>query len=686
MARKTKQEKLGDIHQEALLRFNPIISQQRSERQQCVEDRRFATIPGAQWEGPLGEQFENKPKFEVNKVHQSVLRIENEYRNNRITVTFVPTDGSKSDKLSDTCAGLYRADEQDSCAEEAYDNAFQEGANGGMGAWRLRPCYEDEYSDDEAQRIRIEMIAEADSCVFFDLGAKRQDKSDAKYCFVLTPMTFSDYEDTYDDDLASWPQVTDTSMFEWKAENIVWVAEYYKVVEKKEKTFTYEGLDGTEQEYTKEDFEEDEGLEENLEATGFKLVNTRVVKSRSVHKYILSGNGILEDNGPIAGPNIPIVPVYGKRWYIDNVERCMGHVRLAKDSQRLKNMQVSKLGELAASSSVEKPIFTPAQIKGYENLWRDDNVENYAFMLVNPINDLNGNPVTIGPQAYTKAPSIPPAMAALMEVTEQDLKDILGIAQQGEQMQANMSGVAIELTQNRLDMQTFIYVDNMKKAMRRSGEIWLGMAKELYIEEGRKMKAVDAQDEVGSVEIMKPTINQDTAEIEYESDISKSRFGVVANVGPSSLSRRNATVRSLKEMAATTTDPDTQQVLSAMIMLNLEGEGIEQVRDYFRQKLLRMGVIKPNAEEQKQLEDEQANKKPDPQAEFMQASAQEAATKAEKNKADTAKVLAETEKTKVETAEIAASVSREDQRHLVELVNGLGETTQAQSSMVPVQP
>jgi hypothetical protein len=36
--------------------------------------------------------------------------------------------------------------------------------------------------------------------------------------------------------------------------------------------------------------------------------------------------------------------VYGKRWFVDNIERCMGHVRLAKDPQRLKNMQLSKLG------------------------------------------------------------------------------------------------------------------------------------------------------------------------------------------------------------------------------------------------------------------------------------------------------------------------------------------------------
>jgi len=43
----------------------------------------------------------------------AVLRIINEYRNNRITVNFSSKEGEEYDKLADTCAGLYRADEQD---------------------------------------------------------------------------------------------------------------------------------------------------------------------------------------------------------------------------------------------------------------------------------------------------------------------------------------------------------------------------------------------------------------------------------------------------------------------------------------------------------------------------------------------------------------------------------------------
>ena len=376
MARISNDQKLSNLHAEALAEFDTIQSALRDERLQCLQDRRFYSIAGAQWEGPLGDQFENKPRFEVNKIHLSVIRIINEYRNNRITVDFTSKDGVPDDKLATICDGLYRADEHDSVANEAYDNAFEEAVGGGFGAWRLRTDYQDdEDDDDDRQRILIEPIYDADSSVWFDLNAKRQDKADAKTCFVLTAMTRGAYENEWDDDLASWPKAVHQYEFDWLTPDVVYICEYYRVEEVGETVRIFETLDGEEQRYSARDFKEDDMLEETLIAIGSREVRQKRVKRRKVHKYIMSGGKILEDCGFIAGKNIPIVPVYGKRWYIDNVERCMGHVRLAKDTQRLKNMQLSKLGEISALSSIEKPILLPEQVAGHQQMWSDDNLK-----------------------------------------------------------------------------------------------------------------------------------------------------------------------------------------------------------------------------------------------------------------------------------------------------------------------
>jgi hypothetical protein len=695
MSRPTTEQRLQDVHARALREFNRTQSVMRDERKQCLEDRRFYSIAGAQWEGPLGQQFENKPKFEVNKVHLSVIRIINEYRNNRITVDFVSKDGVDDDKLADACDGLYRADEQDSGAEEAYDNAFEEAVGGGFGAWRLRTKYEDdEDPEDEKQRIIFEPIYDADTSVFFDLDAKKQDKSDAKRCWVLTSKDRQAYIDEYDDDPVSWPKNQVIGKFDWATADVVYVAEYYEIVERRETIHVWKLLDGSEQRFTDEELdaparEEDEEAAEAARAAGTepppvatkkdellslgaKEERTKKVIKKKVHKYLMSGSSILEDMGIIAGSCIPIIPVYGKRWFVDNVERCMGHVRLAKDSQRLKNMQLSKLGEISALSSVSKPILSPEQIAGHQTMWSEDNIKNYPYLLINPVTDKDGNENVIGPTAYTKSPEIPQSLAALLTLTEEDMKDLLGNQQAAEEVVSNIATETADIFQNRIDMQTFIYLSNMAKAVKRCGEIWLGMAKDVLVEEKRVMKAVGTSGELSTVELMRPVIDEKSAEVTYQNDMGRAKFDVNVEVGPSSSTKRAATVRTLAKMASMTDDPETKQVLGGMAMMNMEGEGIADVRRYFRQKLIRMGVVKPNDQEAIELKEEQANAKPSAQDQYLEAAAQQALAEGSKAQADTIKSQADADKSRAQTLEILHKLDNDSARIAIEAIEKLG--------------
>jgi hypothetical protein len=683
MARISKEQFLSTLHDDALKQFNDIQTALRDERLQCLQDRRFYSLCGAQWEGPLWDQYENKPKFEVNKIMLSVIRIVNEYRNNRITVDYVSKDG-ENDKLADTCDGLYRADEQDSVADEAYDNAFEEAVGGGFGAWRLRTVYEDEEDEEnEYQRIRMEPIFDADSSVFFDLNSKRQDKSDAKSCFVVTSMTRASYKEEWGDDPTDWPKIIHQYEFDWATPDVVFIAEYYKVEEVNETIRIFRAIDGTEERYRKIDFDKDENLEETLNAIGSREVRQRKIKRKRVHKYIMSGGKVLEDAGYIAGNCIPIVPVYGKRWFVDNIERCMGHVRLAKDAQRLKNMQLSKLGEISALSSVEKPILTPEQVSGHQLMWADDNLRNFPYLLVNPITAPDGSQTISGPVAYTRSAQIPPAMAALLQITEQDMQDILGSSQQADKMVSNISGKAVEMIQTRIDMQTYIYMSNFAKGMKRCGEIWLSMAKDIYVEEGRRMKVIGRTEDVDTVELMQPMVS-DTGEVVMQNDLSGAKFDVIVDVGPSSSSKRAATVRALTGMMAITDDAQTKQVLQAMAMMNMEGEGIGDVRDFFRKQLLRMGVVKPTEQEAEQLMAEQQaqGQQQDPNAIFLQAAAEEAVAKAAQARASTIKTVADAGLSRAKTAETLAKTSVQEQNMVLTEIEAAQQAVMGQE----VQP
>ena len=675
MARLSNDQRLANIHAEALTQFDDVQTALRDERLQCLQDRRFYSIAGAQWEGPLLDQYENKPKFEVNKIMLSVMRVINEYRNNRITVDFVSKDGQENDKMAEVCDGLYRADEEKSVADEAYDNAFEEAVGGGFGAWRLRTVYEDEENDeDDRQRIHIEPIFDADSSVFFDLQSKRQDKSDAKYCFVVTSMTRQAYKDAWGESPSDWPKIVHQYEFDWCTPDVVYVAEYYKVEEKTETIRIFRAIDGTEERYTQDDFANDEMLEETLMAVGSVEVRQKRVKRKKVRKYIMSGGKVLEDAGYLAGKCIPIVPVYGKRWFVDNIERCMGHVRLAKDAQRLKNMQLSKLGEISALSSVEKPILLPEQVAGHQVMWSEDNLKDYPYLLVNPITGADGSQQATGPVAYTRSAQIPPAMAALLQITESDMQDILGNQSGAEQIASNISGKAVEMIQQRVDMQSFIYMSNFAKGMKRCGEIWLSMAKDIYTEDMRKMKTVDRGGEVGFVELMRPALDKSGAMV-IENDMTSASFDVNVDVGPSSSSKKSAVVRALTGMLQITQDPETAQVLTAMAMMNMEGEGLSDTNAYFRKKLVRMGVVEPTEVEREELMAEMQGQPQDPNAIFLQAAAEEATAKAAKARADTVETIAEAEYKRAKTLETLSKVD-------IDVENAAVDNAQKVQSMV----
>jgi hypothetical protein len=222
--------------------------------------------------------------------------------------------------------------------------------------------------------------------------------------------------------------------------------------------------------------------------------------------------------------------------------------------------------------------------------------------------------------------------------------------------------------------------------MKRCGEIWLSMAKEVYIEDKRKMKTIAPTGEAGMVELMQPSIDQETGEVVMQNDLSTATFDVVAEVGPSSTSKREATVRALTGMLQITADPETQQVITAMAMMNMEGEGISDANAYFRKKLLRMGVVKPTDDEAQELMAEMQGQPQDPNAMYLQAAAEEATAKAAQARATTVKTIADAELSRAKTVETLSNVDMDSQDHALNLAEQIGGFVQEQTQPVVNPP
>jgi hypothetical protein len=192
----------------------------------------------------------------------------------------------------------------------------------------------------------------------------------------------------------------------------------------------------------------------------------------------------------------------------------------------------------------------------------------------------------------------------------------------------------------------------------------------VYVEEGREVKGMAENGEAETIKLMRPVLTDDG--VEMQGDLSQAKFDVAVEVGPTSESKRQSTVRSLTEMMQMTQDPETLMILSTAALANIQGEGMGDINQYMRRKLVKMGVYKPTDEEAEELAAEQANAQPDPNTQYLQAAAKEAEAKSNQAQAQTVKTIADTEMAKAKTLETLSSISIAEQQSAFDAAAKIG--------------
>lgn len=642
-------ETLEKKHERVMLRFDRAYSPQQDVREKCVEATRFARVPGGQWEGAtaagtkLDDQFEKYPKFEINKVATELNRIISEYRNNRITVKFRPGDREASEELANKLNGLFRADYEETDGGEACDNAFDDAATGGFGCFRLTSMLVNEYDPmDERHRIAIEPVYDPSRSVWFDPDAKKYDKSDALWAFCMYSLSPEKYEAEYGKTPPSSLDTTTITSWEydWFASEVVYIAKYYEVRKESVDVISYQQpITG---EIATYDSDQIEDIEDELADAGFVEVARRSVKRRRVYVSVVDGENFLEKPRRIPGEHIPLIPVYGKRWFIEDIERVEGHIAKAMDPQRLYNLQVSMLADTASQDPGQIPIVGMEQIRGLEKHWEARNKKRPAFLPLREVKDKAGNIISgATPAGYTQPAVMNQALAALLQQTSADIQEVTGGSQAMQQMPSNISQETVSNLMNRSDMASFIYLDNMAKSLKRAGEVWLSMAREVYGSD-REVRVVN-EDGTDDIALMNAqVVDRQTGQVVALNDLSTGRYDVMVDVGPSYTARRDATVYALTQVLQTMLPGDPMRpVIQGIILDNLDGEGMDDFKEFNRKQLLTTGAVKPrNQKEQEIVQQAQmaAQNQPDPNMVLAQAQMVAAQAEAQKAQNETAQV------------------------------------------------
>jgi portal protein len=658
-----------ELQEEAITRFDDITMAVQEERALALSDRRFVSIAGAQWEGNWEQQFENSIMVEVNKTAQGVEKIIGDYRKNRVTVNFRGVDKGADEETADTYDAMFRADVYASKGQQAFDNAFEEGVQGGIGAWRLTNRYADEYDpDNDYQRICFDAVVDADQSVFWDMNAKLYDKSDARFAFVVTALSRQAFLKEYgDQDAADWPDEILKTYYDWYTPDVVRICEYYRVEDKTSllRIFKHKAT-GEERREWAADLKPDDLT--TMAVEGWEQQRTRKAKRRRILKSIHSGCVVLEEPKVLPGQCIPIVPFYGKRWFIDNMERSRGHVRLAKDPQRIYNSLISKLTETNALAPLERPIFTPEQIAGQEENWAKATIDRAPYALINLItNPITGEPILSGPIGKIEPPKLSEVLAALIQIASGDIAQLTASDDQAQEVKSNVSAEAMDIAATRIDAMSGIYLDNMRQSMQRCGEIYLSMCRDVNYEEGREVETMSEAGDLGTATLSEPYTDE-KGNFRIRNDLTRGKYKVIADVTEATATRRDKTVKTLTAGAQIVAafDPELAAAMTATAVNNMDGEGITDLQEWIRARGVSAGYIKPTEEEKAELEQAQQQQKPDPLAQLAQAQAGKEAALAVKaqadtelSKANTAKSLADAQRIQAETGK-----TREETQHV----------------------
>nr|EKV2292580.1 portal protein [Citrobacter freundii] len=694
-------KKMDDWHRKALCNFDNAWSATQDMREQIIEAQRFVRVSGAQWEGSTNAgysfdegRFEHYPRFELNKIARECDRIIGEYRQNRISVKFRPKDGQASEALAEKMNGKFRADYQETSGGEACDNAFDDAVTGGFGCWRMCADYEDEMDpSNEQRRVSLLPVYDPATCVFFDQDSKQYDRSDAMWAMEMFSMTPKAFEAEYPDSIAASLSKDDSgTQYDWSTPDAIYVGRYYEVrIEKAKLSAWRNPVTGATAIY---DDEQIKDIEDELAAGEFEMLGEREVKRRRVYCGLLSGAEWLKEPERIPGEHIPLIPVYGRRSFVDNQERIEGHAAKAMDAQRLENLMVSMIADNATQAGGDGiPVVDVDMIPGpLGSHWAERNKKRPAYLPMVSLKNKNGD-ITAQAQvsSYTPPTQMPPALAGLLQYTGTAIQQITG-ASQLENMPSNVATDTVDSIFNRMDTQSYIYMDNMAKSMRRAGVVWLSMAREVYGSD-TPMRIVN-EDGTDDVALMNgAVIDRQTGEEVALNDLSQGNYEVTVDVGQSFATRRDATVKSLLSMLALIpSGTPKHDLVSSMILDNMDGEGIDDLKEYNRNQLLLSGVIKPRTPEEKQMVAQaKAQQQNQPSPDMVNALANQGLAVAENKKADNqsmslqieaAKVITQDKLADAKIAEIFNSMNLDQRKEFRELMAQQGDNARADAELI----
>lgn len=534
-----------------------------NNRAEALEDLKFAA--GDQWPVEIqnSRNLEARPCLTINKIDAYVRQVTNQQRQQRPRIKVHGMNSASDAKIAEILTGIARHIEVNSDADHAYDNAFNYAVRCGFGYWRVKTDYVREDSFD--QEIYIEPIHNPFT-VYFDPNSTLPDGSDAEKCLITQVVSKKIFEKMYPDaetGVGFTQKGTGDSNAEWVMKEDIRIAEYWYTERKPDKLCLLS--DGTSK------FRSDLPSDGELLSRGLVVIDERPTLKKQIKMIKCTAIEVLEE-GDWASKYIPIVPVYGEEFVVDNKRKKYGLVRMAKDAQRMYNFWKTAITESVALAPKAKWLLAEGQDEGHENEWAQANIKSMPVLRYKQ-KDIEG---VMAPTPTRIQPEAPPAgIMAAADGVNSDMQAILGIFDPNQMATGNISGKALNGQQQQIDLTNFHYYDNLTRSIKHTARIILDLVPKIY-DQARVMRIIGDDGKPDLVEINK--LAQDEQGINtILNDVTVGEYDVVMDTGPGYNSKRIEAVNSMMPMLSA--DPNLMNVAGDLIFRNMDFPGAETIAD-----------------------------------------------------------------------------------------------------------
>lgn len=540
-------DKSQDAFAKARERYEQAASYWGEWRKAAREDREF--FAGDQWlpADRNNREIQCRPILTINRLPVFARQIIGDARQNKPSIKIYPAEDGDVE-IAEIYEGLIRNIEYVSSAPDAYDTAFESAVICGIGAWRVCTDY---VSDDAfEQHILIERIREPLS-ITIDPNSERADFSDAEWLFYEYDLSKEEFKHKWPDaDLSDF--ATSDAMPGWLDRDSVRVAEYW-FKERAKKTIYLLG----------------DGSVTDKMIPGLQVIRQRDVESVKVRRATMAGWTFLDEPQDWPGTMFPFAIVTGEEYRIKNKTDYRGIVRNAIDAQRMYNYWRTMETENIALAPKTPFLVADDQIEGLEQEWSNLNTVPMPYVRYNA-NSQAPMPHQIQP------PQIPTAYANASAVCVDEIKSTTGLfnASLGDGG-TESSGRAILARQREGDTATFLWVDNLNRAIRYTGKILVELIPKIY--DSERIIRVLGPDASNEQVAINRVVGDGMGGTTIINDLSFGRYDVIVESGPSFATKRIEALNNMVEIARM--NPAIMQVAGDLMVKAMDWEGAEEIAE-----------------------------------------------------------------------------------------------------------